>query len=309
MEFIHLPVMLEECIKGLNLKDGGLYFDGTLGACGHTSKILEHSATKVIATDLDLVALENAKKVQERYPNRLTTVHDNFKNFTEISNNLGIGGYDGILLDLGVSSPQLNDRSRGFSYLGKDEKLDMKMNQDATFSAYDVVNGYSEQELSRILRDYGEEKFHQKIANNIVKYRKDKKIVTCGQLNEIIDNSIPAKFKQDGHPSKRTYQAIRIEVNGELDGLYDTIVAMGERLNKGGRLAVITFHSLEDRIVKNAFKYLESDCICDKSLPVCVCNKRQIVKILTAKPILPDLKELDRNPRAKSAKLRVCERV
>lgn len=309
MEYKHLPVMLSECMEGLNLKDGGLYFDGTMGACGHTSEILRRKNAKVIATDLDTAAIENAKKVQAEFPNRLTVVHDNFKNFSTISDELGVKGYDGILLDLGVSSYQLDERKRGFSYMGNNEPLDMKMNPDGDFSAYDVVNGYSERELSKILKDYGEEKFHQKIAENIVKQRQIKKIVTCGELNEIIEKSIPAKFKKDGHPSKRTYQALRIEVNGELDGLYEAVVSMGERLNKGGRLAVITFHSLEDRIVKNAFKYLETDCICDKSLPVCVCGKKKIVNVITAKPIVSDKQELDRNPRAKSAKLRICERV
>lgn len=309
MEYKHLPVMLNECIEGLNIKEGGLYFDGTLGACGHTCEILRHNGTKVIGTDLDTASLKNAEIVQAQFPGRLITVHDNFKNFTEISDNLGVKGYDGILLDLGVSSPQIDDRSRGFSYLAKDEPLDMKMNPEGQFSAYDIVNGYSERDLSRILKDYGEERFHAKIAENIVLRRKIKKIVTCGELNEIIDKSIPAKFKVDGHPSKRTYQALRIEVNGELDGLYDVVVAMGERLNKGGRLAVITFQSLEEKIIKSAYKYLEADCICDKSLPICVCGKKKIVNIITAKPIVSGKQELDRNPRAKSAKLRICERV
>ncbi len=309
MEYKHLPVMLDECMEGLNLKDGGLYFDGTMGACGHTREILRRKNTEVIATDLDTASIKNAEKVQKEFPGRLTVIHDNFKNFTEISDNLSVEGYDGILLDLRVSSYQLDERARGFSYMATYEKLDMKMNPDGNFSAYDVVNGYSYKDLDRILKDYGEERFHSKIAENIVKERQNGKIVTCGQLNEIIDRSIPAKFKQDGHPSKRAYQALRIEVNGELDGLYEAIVAMGERLKKGGRLAVITFHSLEDRIVKNAYKYLETDCICDKSLPVCVCGKKKIVNVLTAKPIVSGEEELDRNPRAKSAKLRVCERV
>lgn len=309
MEYKHLPVMLNSCMEGLNLKKGGLYFDGTMGACGHTSQILRHEGTRVIATDLDTASIENAKKIQSEFPGRLTVVHDNFKNFTKISDEIGVEGYDGILLDLGVSSYQLDERKRGFSYMGESEPLDMKMNPEGSFSAYDIVNGYSVEELSRILRDYGEEKFHKKIAENIVERRKVKKIVTCGELNEIIEKSIPAKFKHDGHPSKRTYQALRIEVNGELDGLYEAIVEMGKRLNKGGRLAVITFHSLEDRIVKNAYKFLETDCVCDKSLPICVCGKKKIVKIITAKPVVADEQELDRNPRAKSAKLRVCERV
>ena len=309
MEFKHLSVMLDECMDGLQLKDGGVYFDGTFGGGGHTREILSRKNTKVIATDLDTEALKNADKIKEIFGDRLTTVHDNFKNFTKISDDLNVDLYDGILLDLGVSSYQLDERSRGFSYLGEGEPLDMKMNPEGSFSAYDVVNGYDEKQLSHVLWTYGEEKFHQQIARNIVKERQTKPIVTCGELCTIIDKSIPAKFKKDGHPAKRTFQALRIEVNGELDGLYEAIVEMGSRLKKGGRLAVITFHSLEDRIVKNAFKYLETDCICDKSLPVCVCNKQKMVKIITAKPMLSGIEELDRNPRAKSAKLRVCERV
>lgn len=309
MEYKHISVLLNECIEGLNIKDNGVYFDGTFGLGGHTKEILKLGNTKVIATDLDLNAIEYGKKLSSQYDNRLTLVHDNFKNFTDISDRLNISCYDGILLDLGFSSPQVDDKSRGFSYLADDEKLDMRMDITQEKSAYTIINGYSLEDLSRIFKEYGEEKFHYQIAANIVKKRSIKPITTCGELNQIIDQSIPSKFKQDGHPSKRTYQALRIEVNGELDGLYEAILTMGERLTKGGRLAVITFHSLEDRIVKSAFKYLESDCICDKSLPVCVCGKKQIVKIITAKPITSGLLERDLNPRAKSAKLRICERV
>ncbi len=309
MEFVHVPVMLDECMDGLALKDGGIYFDGTFGGGNHTGEMLKRKNLKVVATDLDPAALKNGEKLNATYGGRLTTVRDNFKNFSKVSDDLEIELYDGVLLDLGVSSYQLDERKRGFSYLAKDEKLDMKMDPDGKLSCYDVVNEYSEREISRILKDYGEERFHQKIAYNIVSQRKIKPIETCGELVEIIEKSIPAKFKHDGHPAKRTFQALRIEVNGELSGLYEAIVEMGARLKKGGRLAVITFHSLEDRIVKNAFKYLETDCVCDKSLPVCVCGKEKIVNVLTAKPILPTEEELNRNPRSKSAKLRVCERV
>lgn len=309
MEYKHLSVMLEECMTGLNLKDGGIYFDGTFGSGGHTGEILRRARTRVVATDLDTAAIENAKRLDPDSQKRLTLVHDNFKNFSDISDRLGIDKYDGILLDLGVSSYQLDERKRGFSYMGKDEPLDMKMNPEGSFSAKDIVNSYKEEEISRILKEYGEEKFHRQIARNIIEARKTHLITTCGELAEIVDRSIPFKFKQDGHPAKRTFQALRIEVNGELDGLYEAILSMGERLKPGGRLAVITFHSLEDRIVKNAYKYLETDCVCDKSLPICVCGKKKIVDILTAKPILSGEKELDRNPRARSAKLRVCQRV
>lgn len=301
--------MLGECIKGLNLKNNGIYFDGTLGGAGHTTAILDHPGTRVIATDLDGDAIKNATLVTEKFGDRFTAIKDNFKNFTKISDGLGITGYDGILLDLGVSSYQLDERSRGFSYMADDEPLDMRMDKTGSFSALDVVNTYTVDKLSRILRDYGEEKFHRRIAENIAESRKHKKIVTAGDLNEIIFRSIPDRYKHDGHPSRRTFQALRIEVNGELDGLYDVVLSMGERLNKGGRLAVITFHSLEDRIIKNAFKFLETDCICDKSLPVCVCGKKKIVNIITAKPIVAGEEEVDLNPRAKSAKLRIAERI
>ena len=310
-EFNHIPVMKKECLDALNVKDCGIYFDGTLGGGGHTYEILKLSSPsgRVIATDLDDYAIKRAKERLSEFGDRLTVIKDNFKNFTEIKRELNIGGFDGILLDLGVSSFQLDDKSRGFSYLSDEEKLDMRMDENSSFSAETVVNEYSENDLKRIISEYGEERFAQNIARNIVAERKIARITTVGRLNAIIEKSIPAKFKHDGHPSKRTFQAIRIEVNGELDGLYETVIEMTRGLKKGGRIAIITFHSLEDRIVKRAFRELETDCICDKSFPVCVCGKKREAIILTKHPITASEEELNFNKRAKSAKLRVAERV
>lgn len=310
-EYKHVSVMLKECIDALNVKNGGIYFDGTLGGGGHSYEILKKSAPdgKVIATDLDDYAIARAKERLSEFGDRLTVIKDNFKNFPEIKDRLNIEGFDGILLDLGVSSFQLDDRSRGFSYLKGDEKLDMRMDSGSPFSAETVVNEYKESDLKRIISEYGEERFAANIAKNIVTERKKNAITTVGQLNDIIEKSIPAKFKHDGHPSKRTFQAIRIEVNGELDGLYETVIAMTRGLKKGGRIAILTFHSLEDRIVKRAFRELETDCVCDKSLPVCVCGKKREAIIITKHPITASEEELSENSRAKSAKLRVAERV
>lgn len=310
-EYRHVSVMLKECTDALEVKRNGIYFDGTLGGGGHAYEILKRSAPdgRLIATDLDDYAIERARERLKEFGDRLTAVKDNFKNFSDIKDRLNIGGFDGIILDLGVSSFQLDDRSRGFSYLKGDEKLDMRMDKNSPFSAETVVNEYKESDLKRIISEYGEERFAGKIAANIVAERKKNAITTVGQLNDIIEKSIPAKFKHDGHPSKRTFQAIRIEVNGELDGLYETVIAMTRGLKKGGRIAILTFHSLEDRIVKRAFRELETDCICDKSLPVCVCGKKREAIIITKHPITASEEEISVNPRAKSAKLRVAERV
>ncbi len=303
--------MLNEAIDGLNVKQNGIYFDGTLGGGGHSGEILKNSSPngKLVATDLDDYSIKRATERLAEYGDRLTVVKDNFKNFKNIKQNLEIDGFDGILLDLGVSSFQLDDRSRGFSYLANDELLDMRMNQNSSFSAENVVNEYSERELKRILTDYGEERFAFQIARNIVAERAKKSIKTVGELNAIIDKSIPYKFKQDGHPSKRTFQALRIETNGELNGLYEAIFDMVRGLKSGGRIAIITFHSLEDRIVKSAFKELETDCICDKRLPVCVCGKKKEINLLTKHPIVATEEELKINERARSAKLRVAEKI
>ena len=310
-ELKHLPVMFFECMDALKIKAGGTYFDGTLGGGGHSYGILERRAPdgKLIATDLDLYAIGRATERLSVFDGRFTVVNDNFKSFERVKADLNIDGFDGILLDLGVSSFQLDDRERGFSYLSPEVTLDMRMDKSNPLTAKRVVNEYSERELKRILSEYGEERFTNSIVSNIVSARKIKEIQTVGELNSIIEKSIPKKFQNDGHPAKRTFQAIRIEVNGELDGLYETILLMARSLNKGGRIAILTFHSLEDRIVKRAFKELECDCICDKSLPVCVCGKKKEIVIITRHPITASQEELKENSRAKSAKLRVAEKI
>ena len=310
-EFNHVSVMLDECIDALNVKDGGIYFDGTLGGGGHSYQILKKSAPngRLYATDLDDYAIGRATDRLKEFDGRFSLIKDNFKNFENIKENLGVDGFDGILLDLGVSSFQLDDRQRGFSYMVSDVKLDMRMDRENPLTAERVVNEYDERELKRILSEYGEERFASTIAKNIVDRRKVKPIETTGELIEIIEKSIPKKFQHDGHPAKRTFQAIRIEVNGELDGLYHTVMCMARALKKGGRIAILTFHSLEDRIVKRAFKELECDCICDKSLPVCVCGKRKEIEIITKHPITASEEELNFNSRAKSAKLRIAEKT
>ena len=310
-ELKHVSVMLDECIDGLKVKDGGIYFDGTLGGGGHSFEILKKSSPtgKLVATDLDDYALTRAEDRLKEFCGRFTLVKDNFKNFPNIKDELGIDGFDGILLDLGVSSFQLDDRQRGFSYMATDVRLDMRMNRDNPLTAETVVNEYSEKELKKILSEYGEERFSHSIASNIVKARGVKRIETTGELIDIIEKSIPKKFQQDGHPAKRTFQAIRIEVNGELSGLYETVIAMARSLKKGGRIVILTFHSLEDRIVKQAFKELECDCVCDKSLPVCVCGKKKEVEIITRHPITASENELEINGRSRSAKLRIAEKI
>lgn len=310
-ELKHLPVMFTECMDALSIKDGGVYFDGTLGGGGHSCGILERSAPsgKLIATDLDTYAIGRAQERLNEYTGRFTLVNDNFKNFLSVKEKCGVDEFDGILLDLGVSSFQLDDRERGFSYLSRDVKLDMRMNRDNPLSAQKIVNEYSEKDLKTILSEYGEERFSGSIAKNIVNYRAKKRLETVGELIDVIEKSIPAKFQHEGHPAKRTFQALRIEVNGELDGLYETVINMARSLKKGGRIAILTFHSLEDRIVKRAFKELECDCICDKSIPICICGKKKEVEIVTKHPIIASDAELKENSRAKSAKLRVAEKV
>lgn len=303
--------MFNECMDGLDIKDGGIYFDGTLGGGGHSYGILERCAPngKLVATDLDTYAIARARERLEEFNGRFTLVNDNFKNFLTIKEELGIDKFDGILLDLGVSSFQLDDRSRGFSYMSTDVNLDMRMSNKNPLTAEKVINYYEESELKRILIEYGEERFAGLIASRIVKERKNRPIKTTGDLIKIIESCIPKKHQKDGHPAKRTFQAIRIEVNGELDGLYQTVIDMTRSLKKGGRIAILTFHSLEDRIVKRAFKELETDCICDKSLPVCVCGKKKEITILTKHPTVAGEEELKINGRAKSAKLRVAEKI
>ena len=307
----HIPVMLEECMSGLNLKNGGIYFDGTLGGAGHSYEILKRTSPngKLYATDLDVDSIERAKNKLKPFDGRFSIVNDNFKNYQEVINEFGLDGFDGVLLDFGMSSFQIDDKSRGFSYLADNEPLDMRMDKNSQFSARDVVNGYEERKIVDILQEFGEERFARKIASEIVRQRKIKPIETCGELVKLIDGAIPRKFKLDGHPAKRTFQAIRIEVNQELDNLYETVLGLTRSLKKGGRIAILTFHSLEDRIVKNAFRELEKDCICDKNLPICVCGKKKEINIITKHPIIASQEELSINSRSRSAKLRIAEKI
>lgn len=310
MEFNHVSVLLNECLEGLNIKENGIYVDGTLGGAGHSSEILKRLSNegRLIGIDQDTDALKAAKERLKDYSN-VTFVHSNFSNIENVLNNLNIDGVDGILMDLGVSSYQLDEGERGFSYM-KDAPLDMRMNRENDFSAYNVVNEYSEEDLYRIIRDYGEEKFAKRIASFIVENRQEKNIETTLELVEIIKNAIPAKARREGpHPAKRTFQAIRIEVNSELSILNKTIEDGVEKLNKGGRMAIITFHSLEDRIVKNKFRDLAVSCRCPKEFPVCVCGEKAKVKIISRKAIEPTKEEVEINPRSRSAKLRVIEKL
>ncbi len=308
---VHIPVMLNECIDGLNIKPNGIYFDGTLGGAGHSYQILKNCSPngRLIATDLDDYAISRASAKLDEFKGRFNLVKSNFKDFRSVLDGLGVDKVDGILLDLGVSSFQLDDKTRGFSYMASNELLDMRMDNSQGLSAKDIVNNYSEHQLKTILSEYGEEKFASLIAKNIVLQRKINPILTVSELNKIIENSIPKKFQVNGHPSKKTFQALRIEVNEELSGLYETVIDMTRSLKKGGRIAIITFHSLEDRIVKRAFKELEIDCICDKSLPICICGKKKEINILTKHPVTASQDELELNGRAKSAKLRIAEKI
>lgn len=309
--FSHIPVMLEECMLGLNVRDGGVYFDGTVGGGNHSYEILKRSSPtgKLIATDKDDEAIAAATDRLKEFEGRFKIFKSDFKDFEEILNAEGIEKLDGALLDLGVSSHQLDEKERGFSYLKADAPLDMRMDREQPLTARKLLNEYSQKEITRILRDFGEEKFASSIAAGIVARRQIKPLETCGELVEIIENRIPAKFSRNGPPSRKSFQALRIAVNGELEGLYDCVLSLTRRLKKGGRIAILTFHSLEDRIVKQAFRMLECDCICDKSLPVCVCGKVKEIEILTKKPTVASLKEMTVNTRSKSAKLRIAEKI
>ena len=307
MEFKHYSVMLNECLDGLNIKPDGIYVDGTLGGAGHSLQIVKKltSGGKLIAIDKDLDAIEVSKERLKDFDN-VIFVHDDYKNLPDILDSLEIDKVDGILLDLGVSSYQLDNRSRGFSYMG-DAELDMRMNREQSLTAKEVVNSYSEERLSKIFFEYGEEKFSRKIASNIVKSRP---FETTGRLAEIIEKSYPAAVRfKGGNPCKRVFQAIRIEVNEELDGLYDSLLNMSRRLKSKGRMCVITFHSLEDRITKNVFQYLYCDCLCPPHQPICTCDKVREVEIITRKPIVASTKELEENKRSQSAKLRIIEKI
>ena len=310
MEFHHISVLLNECIDNLNITPDGIYVDGTMGGGGHSLEIAKRLTTgRLICIDQDPNAHEAAGKRLAEYKDRITFVRDNFGNIANILDSLGIEKIDGMLLDIGVSSHQLDEAERGFSYQ-QDAPLDMRMNPDRPFSAYDVVNGYDEDELDRVIFTYGEERWARRIAQFIVKEREAKPIETTGELVDIIKKAVPKGARKDGpHPAKRTFQAIRIEVNGELEVLQRAIDDVAARLAVGGRLCIITFHALEDRIVKEAFRKQENPCICPPQFPVCVCGKKPLGRVITRKPILPSKEELEENPRSRSAKLRVLEGV
>lgn len=306
--FYHRPVLLEEVIRGLDLKENGIYFDGTAGGGGHSFAILDREPTAtLVATDKDAEAIEAAGKRLSPFAGRYRLVKSDFKGYARVLDELGVEKLDGFLLDLGISSHQIDDGERGFSYL-KGVALDMRMDRDSSLTAREVVNCYSEEKLYRILKDYGEERFSSSIVRNLVRARAKKPIETCGELKEIVEESIPVKFRTPAC-ARQTFQAIRIEVNGELDGLSECVTGLARRLKKGGRGCVITFHSLEDRIVKQAFAALAQGCSCPKSFPVCVCGKKKEVEPVTKKPITASEEELRENSRSKSAKLRVIEKI
>lgn len=310
MNFEHVSVLLNESIDGLKIKDDGIYVDGTLGGAGHSKEIVKKlKSGRLIGIDQDLNAIKKASQELIEYEDKVTIVHSNFRNIKEVLRNLNIDAVDGVLLDLGVSSHQLDEGERGFSY-NQEARLDMRMNTEQDFSAWDVVNKYSKHELTRIIKEYGEERWANRIADFIVQEREQKAIDTTEELVEVIKKAIPKGARRDGpHPAKRTFQAIRIEVNSELEILRETIIDICDILNPEGRVCIITFHSLEDRIIKQIFKELNRDCICPPEFPICKCDKKKELEIITRKPIAPTQQELERNPRARSAKLRVGEKV
>lgn len=307
-KFEHIPVLLKESIEGLNIKANGIYVDGTLGGAGHSLEILKNISSKglLIGIDRDEEALEVAKERLKNYKN-VIFVKDNHDNIEKILQDLNIEKVDGILLDLGVSSYQIDEKARGFSYIG-DAQLDMRMDKEQKISAKNIVNEYSQERLANIIFDYGEERYARQIAKNICEYRENKQIETTKELVDIIEKSIPAHIRhKDGHPAKKTFQAIRIEVNNELKPLYNTVISCINKLNIGGRLCIITFHSLEDRIVKQAYNNCLGKCTCPSDLPYCVCNKKKLGRLVNKKPIVPSAKEMEYNNRSKSAKLRIFE--
>ena len=309
MEFNHYSVMLEETIENLNIKPDGIYADGTLGGGGHAFHVCKKLKNgHFYGIDQDDAAITAASERLAVYGDMVTVIRDNYRNAKAALKELGVEKVDGFVLDLGVSSYQLDTEERGFSYRF-DADLDMRMDRRQTLTARDIVNQYSEMELFRIIRDYGEDNFAKNIAKHIVKARKIKEIQTTGELNEIIKAAIPAKMRQNGHPSKKTFQAIRIECNRELEVLREALDDLIELLNPGGRLCIITFHSLEDRIVKTVFKNKENPCTCPPEFPVCVCGKKPEGRVISKKPILPSEEELEANSRSKSAKLRVFEKI
>ena len=309
-EFHHISVLLQECLDGLDIKPDGIYVDGTLGGAGHSSQIAKQLTTgRLIGIDRDLVALAAAGERLKPYADRVTLVHSNFCQISQVLDSLGIDAVDGILLDLGVSSPQLDDSSRGFSYMA-DAPLDMRMNNEDPVTAADIVNTWSYEELRRILFDYGEERYAPQIAANICRRREQAPIQTTLELVDVIRSAMPPQaLREKQHPAKRSFQAIRIAVNDELGAVRKVMDAAIPRLKVGGRLAIITFHSLEDRIVKNGMADAAKGCTCPPSFPVCVCGKKPAVKLVNRKPIVATEEELEINPRSRSAKLRVCEKM
>ncbi|MGI5936568.1 MAG: 16S rRNA (cytosine(1402)-N(4))-methyltransferase RsmH [Oscillospiraceae bacterium] len=310
MEFTHRPVLLQECIQGLNIKPDGVYVDGTLGGGGHSQAIAQRlESGRLIAIDRDERALERASQRLAPLMDRITMVYGNFRDLGKILDGLGIKAVDGMLFDLGVSSPQLDEAERGFSYM-TDAPLDMRMDESESLTASDIVNTWPEERLKRILYDFGEERYAPKIAAAIVKRREVKKIESTLELVEVIKKAMPpSALREKQHPAKRTFQAIRIAVNDELEAISEMLETAADRLNPGGRLAVISFHSLEDRIVKNAIAARENGCTCPRDFPVCTCGFVQTLKSVTRKPIVPSEEEISVNPRARSAKLRIAERV
>ena len=309
-EFFHISVLLQECLDGLNIKPDGIYVDGTLGGAGHSSQIAARLTTgRLIGIDRDPVALKAAGERLAPWADRVTLVHSNFCEIRNVLNELGIDRVDGILLDLGVSSPQLDDGQRGFSYM-VDAPLDMRMNNGDSLSAHTVVNAWTYEELKRILYDYGEERYAPQIAAAICRHRESAPIETTLELVDIIRSAMPASaLREKQHPAKRSFQATRIAVNDELGSVEKVMTDAVDCLNPGGRMAVITFHSLEDRIVKNSMADAAKGCTCPPNFPVCVCGKKPKVKLISRKPIVASQEELDANPRARSAKLRVCEKL
>ena len=309
MNFEHKPVLLKECIEGLQIKPNGIYVDGTMGGAGHSIEIVKKLSNDglLIGIDRDEEALKASKERLAKYKN-VTYIHNNHDNIKEILQKLSISQVDGILLDLGVSSYQLDERNRGFSYLGENE-LDMRMDKNQDLTAKKVVNYYSEADLANIIYQYGEERFSRQIAKNICNYRKEKTINTTKELVDIIEKSIPKSKQKDGHPAKRTFQAIRIEVNNEIEPLYNTVKDCIDCLKPQGRLCIITFHSLEDRAVKNAYIDAKGKCTCPSDLPYCVCGAKTLGKIITKKPIIATKEEQEENSRSKSAKLRIFEKI
>ena len=312
MEFVHKSVLLEETVGNLKIKPDGIYVDGTLGGGGHAYEVCKHLSEKgrFFGIDQDDAAIQAAGARLSEFGDKVTIIRSNYCNMVDALKEQGITGVDGIVLDLGVSSYQLDTAERGFTYREADAPLDMRMDRRQTLTASDIVNGYSEKDLYRIIRDFGEDKFAKNIAKHIVMAREQAPITTTGELTEVIKRAIPMKVRATGgHPSKRTFQAIRIELNHELDVLQNSLDGMIDFLNDGGRINIITFHSLEDRIVKTIFKKNEDPCVCPKSFPVCVCGNESKGKVITRKPILPSEAELEENSRSKSAKLRIFERV